>query len=32
VQSGRIGPFTELGTFQLYCTIHPGMNLTVTVS
>lgn len=26
-----IGPFTTAGTFQLYCTIHPGMNLTVTV-
>src|SRR5262249_22726788 len=32
VQSGTIGPFTEPGTFQLYCTIHPGMNLTVTVN
>jgi plastocyanin len=31
-QSGTIGPFTEPGTFQLYCTIHPGMNLTVTVN
>ncbi len=26
-----IGPFTTAGTFQLYCTIHSGMNLTVTV-
>lgn len=26
-----IGPFTTAGTFQFYCTIHPGMNLTVTV-
>ena len=26
-----IGPFTNAGTFQLFCTIHPNMNLTVTV-
>jgi plastocyanin len=26
-----IGPFTTAGTFQIYCTIHPGMNMTVTV-
>jgi plastocyanin len=26
-----IGPFNSAGTFQLYCTIHPGMNLTVVV-
>src|SRR5579885_3843292 len=26
-----VGPFTTAGTFHLYCTIHPGMNLTVTV-
>jgi plastocyanin len=25
------GPFTTAGTFQLYCTVHPGMNLTVVV-
>ena len=31
-QSGTIGPFTEPGTFQLYCTIPPGMPLTVTVN
>lgn len=30
-QRGAIGPFTAPGTFQLYCTIHPGMNLAVTV-
>jgi len=30
-QSQTIGPFTAAGTFQLYCTVHPGMNLTVTV-
>ncbi len=29
--SGAIGPFTTAGTFHLYCTVHPGMNLTVTV-
>jgi plastocyanin len=26
-----IGPFPEGGSFQLYCPIHPGMNLAVTV-
>lgn len=30
-KEGTIGPFTEAGTFQFYCTIHPNMNLTVTV-
>ncbi len=29
--SGTIGPFPEAGSFQFYCPIHPGMNLTVTV-
>jgi plastocyanin len=29
--SATIGPFTTAGTFQLYCTVHPGMNLTVIV-
>jgi plastocyanin len=29
--SKPVGPFTTAGTFQLYCTIHQGMNLTVTV-
>ena len=29
--SGSIGPFTTTGTFKLYCTIHPNMNLTVIV-
>jgi plastocyanin len=29
--SATIGPFTTAGTFQLYCTIHQGMNLTVIV-
>ncbi len=26
-----IGPFTTAGTFTFYCTIHPGMDLTVMV-
>jgi plastocyanin len=26
-----IGPFTTAGTYHLYCTVHPGMNLTVIV-
>jgi plastocyanin len=26
-----IGPFTVAGTFHLYCTVHPGMKLTVIV-
>jgi plastocyanin len=30
-QSQTIGPFNAAGTFHLYCTVHPGMNLTVTV-
>jgi len=30
-QSHTIGPFTTAGTFHLYCIVHPGMNLTVTV-
>jgi plastocyanin len=29
--SSIIGPFNTAGKFQLYCTIHPGMNLTVNV-
>jgi plastocyanin len=29
--NASIGPFNTAGTFQLYCTIHPGMNLTVMV-
>lgn len=29
--SATIGPFTTAGTFQLYCTVHPGMSLTVIV-
>ena len=30
-ESHDIGPFTTAGTFHLLCTIHPAMNLTVTV-
>ena len=26
-----IGPFTTAGTYHIYCTIHPGMSLTITV-
>jgi len=29
--SVEIGPFTTAGTFQIYCSIHIGMNLTITV-
>ncbi|GER90390.1 hypothetical protein KDW_45520 [Dictyobacter vulcani] len=29
--SQDIGPFNTVGTFHLYCTIHPDMNLTVIV-
>jgi len=29
--SATIGPFTNVGSFKLYCTVHPGMNLTVVV-
>lgn len=29
--STTIGPFNTVGTFKLYCTVHPGMNLTVIV-
>jgi len=27
----EIGPFTTAGTFHIYCTIHPGMDLAITV-
>lgn len=26
-----IGPFNTAGTFHLYCTVHPGMKLTIIV-
>ncbi len=29
--SQTIGPFNTAGTFHLYCTVHPGMNLTIIV-
>jgi plastocyanin len=29
--SVELGPFNTAGTFHIYCTIHPGMNLTVIV-
>jgi plastocyanin len=27
-----IGPFTIAGTYHIYCTVHPNMNLTVIVN
>lgn len=30
-RSREIGPFTTAGTYHIYCTVHPGMNLTVIV-
>jgi plastocyanin len=30
-QSKTIGPFSTAGTFHLYCSVHPNMNLTVVV-
>ena len=29
--STTLGPFNTAGTFKLYCTVHPDMNLTVIV-
>jgi plastocyanin len=29
--SASIGPFNTAGQFEILCTLHPGMNLTVTV-
>ena len=29
--SVEIGPFNTAGIFHIYCTIHPGMNLTIVV-
>ncbi|MGH2508726.1 MAG: cupredoxin domain-containing protein [Ktedonobacteraceae bacterium] len=29
--NASIGPFSTAGTYHLYCTIHPGMNLKVIV-
>lgn len=30
-QGLTIGPFNTTGTYHLYCTVHPNMNLTVIV-
>lgn len=30
-QGKVLGPFTTVGTFHLYCSIHTGMNLTIMV-
>ncbi len=27
----EVGPFNTVGTFHIFCTIHPGMNLTIVV-
>lgn len=29
--SVTVGPFTTAGTYHIYCTVHPGMNLTIIV-
>ena len=29
--STTVGPFANAGTITFYCTVHPGMNLTVVV-
>lgn len=29
--NAQIGPFNTAGTFHIYCSIHPGMNLAITV-
>ena len=30
-QTLQIGPFNTAGTFHYYCSVHPGMNLSVVV-
>jgi plastocyanin len=30
-QSQTVGPFNTAGTYHLYCSVHPGMNLVVVV-
>jgi plastocyanin len=30
-QSKTIGPFNTAGAYHIYCTVHQGMNLTITV-
>ncbi len=27
----EIGPFNTAGTYHIYCTVHPGMNLAIIV-
>ena len=29
--SQTVGPFNTVGTYHLYCSVHPGMNLTIIV-
>jgi hypothetical protein len=29
--SKKIGPFATVGVYHIYCTLHPGMNLTIVV-
>ncbi|BCL83097.1 hypothetical protein ccbrp13_55620 [Ktedonobacteria bacterium brp13] len=29
--TSAIGPFNTAGTFQIYCTVHPGMKMTIIV-
>ncbi len=29
--NAQVGPFNTAGTFHIYCSIHPGMNLSITV-
>ena len=29
--SQTVGPFNTVGTYHLYCSVHPGMNLTIMV-
>lgn len=31
-KSDSLGPFPQPGNYNLYCTIHPGMNLSVSVA
>jgi plastocyanin len=30
-QSKTVGPFATAGTYNIYCNVHQGMNLTITV-
>jgi plastocyanin len=29
--TATVGPFTTAGTYHIFCTIHPGMSLTIIV-